>query len=190
MQVREDGGTGEADLAQGGASAEPLARPHAHAVLGQVAILRLPAVGVADHHPVAAQPVADRRGARGGPGDVLHAVAHARHHAVGGRQRVHAGALSRKRGQPEVCAIMTVVGQRPTLIVAGRRRGVMIDILLDLAAAPELAGKRQVEHDPILRASRHQGLPGHRQNEADRSANWAHDHGFPASVAGDCRLAA
>ena len=77
--------------------------------------------------------------------DVSHAVARVRD-APGGRSNdLDAFSLNVQIGQPDVGAIMAIIGSVATSLVQGLVRGIMVDVVLDEAGRSQLASNRPGE---------------------------------------------
>ena len=115
MDMWEVGLAAHADQAQGLAGLDAIAGGHPHAALAKVAILRLPAVAMAQQHAIAAVAVGEIVHEPALRRLIGHAVAHALHHAGGGGQHRHAGRHALRVGNREIGAVVTVGAQRPAL---------------------------------------------------------------------------
>ena len=67
--------------------------------------------------------------------------------ALGGRHHIHPGPLRRQVRHAEIGAVMAVIGQRAALVILAPPARVVVDIMLDDAAAPDLAGDGQARDE-------------------------------------------
>ena len=145
MDMREVGLAAHADQAQGLAGLDAIAGGHPHAALAKVAVLRLPAVDMAQQHAVAAVAVGEIVHEPALRRLIGHAVAHALHHAGGGGQHRHAGRHALRVGNREVGAVVAVGAQRAAAMVGEVGAGVVIHQAHEPAVGAGRAGERQTE---------------------------------------------
>ena len=137
MDMRKLGSARLADLAQGRARGQALARFHPDRTLFQVAILAFPAAAMVDHHAIAAILSC------GEGGEIGHPVAHPFHHARRGRQHIDARRHRRAGGQRNIGAVMAVVTQGPAGEIGRLGARIMVGVLLDIAGLAQPAVHRQ-----------------------------------------------
>ena len=182
VQVREFGQARQADQPEPLAGTHRLPAPHRDAALGQMAVLCLPAIGVAQHQAVAAFAVLDGFLAGFADRHVGHAVAHTRDHAVGGRQHRHARTHRRHRRHAKIGAVVPVVRARTARVVAPGRRRVVVHIVLHEAGLAGHTVDRQGKTRPLRPLAR-QGrrhAAGQRPGQQNRGKK-AEFHAFSGS---------
>jgi hypothetical protein len=154
MDMGELGHSRQADLAERRPGADRIAFGDTDAAVLQVAVLRLPAVGVGDQHAVAALDVLD--GVDAGLGDVAvgHAVPRRHHRSVGRGKDGDAGFHGAERRHPDVDPVVAVIGLVGAHVVATVAARVAVDIVLHDAVRPDRALDRKGQFDGGGRRSR------------------------------------
>ncbi len=146
--MREIGLPGQPDLGELLPGADRLPRRDGDAALLQVAIERVVALGVVEHHGIAAIAMLRVVAGDGVDADVRHAVAHLADGAVGGGEHGDARAHRREVLQADVGAVMAVlVGLRAAAIVQHAGAGIAVDVILHEAIGTDMAGQRPAERE-------------------------------------------
>ena len=170
-----------ADQADRLAGLYPLSRRDREAAFAQVTVLRPPAVAVIEHDAVAAFAApGDRRGQLVGE-PVGNAVAREHHLAGRGGQHRHAARHVSQIADPEIGAVVTVVGEEPAAVVARSRSGIHIEVVLDEAVMTQAAGDREVEAGGVG-AGRRRRPAGRQRQDQDRPAALAGRGRFPIKI--------
>jgi len=143
--MRELGVAGEAHEADRLAGCHSLAGLHDDAALPEMAVLGLPAPAMVDDQRVPGFPILHGVGAGRADAHVIHAVAQSQHRTRCRSQHLHALGHDGAVRNPDIRALVTVIGEAAASPVLGLRAGIIIDEVADHAADVRRAGDRQVE---------------------------------------------
>src|SRR5205085_2489403 len=124
------------DDTEAGARLDAISGMYCHAAAAQVRVLRFPAIAMLDHYGITGL-------AAGNAPAIRHAVAHRAYAARGCRDHRHALPEKRAIDDADVGAFMAVIAEEAAAVVARRRTGIAVDMVLHNARHTDVAGDGQ-----------------------------------------------